>query len=375
MRLVINTSHQRFGGAIQVALSFITECKNFPEHEYHVWIGHGVGKSLIKEDFPTNFYFYDFDFGAINFKKIREIQNTLSVLELKINPEVIISTTGPTYFHSKAPQIIGFNLPLYIYPESPYIQKMSWKAKLKLALKRKVHFHYFKRDATAYVTQTDDVNQRIRKVLHTDQVFTVTNTASNYYKNWKTYPNLLPEKKAKVFRFICISSYYPHKNLELIPRVLEILEQKEITNVEFVVTLKENDFKTNIGQHKQIHNIGPVSPEACPSLYNECDALFLPTLAECFSASYPEAMMMEKPIITTNLGFAKSICGNAALYFKSKDATSAASCIIQLLEDENLHNQLIQEGKEQLNKFDAPKTRARKYLELCELYKISNRLT
>jgi glycosyltransferase involved in cell wall biosynthesis len=141
------------------------------------------------------------------------------------------------------------------------------------------------------------------------------------------------------------------------------------------VTLKENDFKINIGQHKQIHNIGPLSPEACPSLYNECDALFLPTLAECFSASYPEAMMMEKPIITTDLGFAKSICGKAALYFKPKDATSAASCIIQLLEDESLQNGLIQEGREQLNKFDAPKTRAKKYLEWCERYKISKRLS
>jgi glycosyltransferase involved in cell wall biosynthesis len=375
LKVVINTAHQRFGGAIQVALSFIHECINFPENEYYVWVGHEVGKSLNTTLFPDNFHFHFFDFGPIKIPTIRQIQKTLRPLEEEIKPEVIIATSGPSYYNSIAPQIIGFNLPLYIYPESPYIQEMSWKAKLKLALKRKVHFHYFKRDATAYVTQTDDVNQRVRKVLHTDQVFTVTNTASNYYKNWKIYPNLLPEKKAKIFRFICISSYYPHKNLELIPKVIEILAQKEITNVEFVVTLKENDFKTNIGQHKQIYNVGPVSPEACPSLYNECDALFLPTLAECFSASYPEAMMMEKPIITTDLGFAKSICGNAALYFKPKDATSAASCIIQLLEDETLHNQLIQEGREQLNKFDAPKTRARKYLELCERYKISDRLT
>lgn len=375
MRLVINTSHQRFGGAIQVVLSFITECKKFPEHEYHVWIGYGLGKLLIIEDFPSNFYFYEYNFGVINFKKIKEIQKTLSALEQKINPDVIISTTGPTYFHSKSPQIIGFNLPLYIYPESPYIQEMSWKAKLKLAFKRKMHFHYFIRDATAFVTQTNDVNQRVRKVLRTDQVFTVTNTASNSYKNWKIFPNLLPEKKINIYRFICISSYYPHKNLELIPKVLEILAQNEITNVEFVVTLKENDFKRNIGQHKQIHNIGPVSPVACPSLYNECDALFLPTLAECFSASYPEAMMMEKPIVTTDLGFAKSICGKAALYFKPKDALSAAISIIQLLEDENLRKHLVQMGREQLSKFDTPKMRAIKYLALCERYKVSKPLS
>lgn len=370
MKLVINTSHQRFGGAVQVALSFINECKHFPEHEYHVWIGIGLRKSLITEDFPNNFYFYEFDFGPITFKKIKEIQKTLSGLEHKIKPEVIISTTGPTYFHSKAPQIIGFNLPLYIYPESPYIQEMSWKAKLKLALKRKVHFYYFKRDATAFVTQTDDVNQRVRKVLRTNQVFTVSNTASNYYKDWKIYSNLLPERKANTFRFICISSYYPHKNLELIPEILEILTQKGISNIEFILTLNEDDFKNHIGQDDRIHNVGPVPPEACPSLYNECDALFLPTLAECFSASYPEAMMMEKPIITTDLGFARSICKNAALYFSAKDATSAVECIIQLVEDKSLQEHLILEGRKQLAEFDAPKTRAKKYLELCDQYKI-----
>lgn len=366
MKIIINTAHQRFGGAIQVALSFINECKYFSENEYHVWIGHGVSKSIKTDSFPENFQFYHFDFGIINFKKIRLIQNQLSALEHQINPDVLISTSGPTYFHSKAPQIIGFNLPLYIYPESPYIQEMSWKAKLKLALKRKAHFYYFKRDATAFVTQTDDVNQRVRKAFDTDQVFTVTNTASNYYKDWEVYPKRLPEKPEGVFRLICISSYYPHKNLELIPEVLKELKQKGINNIEFVLTLKSDDYKAYIGDHPQIHNVGPIPPEACPSLYDECDALFLPTLAECFSASYPEAMMMNKPIVTTELGFARSICGEAALYFVPKNATSAADQIEKLISNVDLQKDLVVKGKEQLKTFDSPFDRAKSYLTICE---------
>ena len=38
MKIVINTSHQRFGGAIQVALSFINECKRFPEPQFYLWV-------------------------------------------------------------------------------------------------------------------------------------------------------------------------------------------------------------------------------------------------------------------------------------------------------------------------------------------------
>jgi glycosyltransferase involved in cell wall biosynthesis len=212
------------------------------------------------------------------------------------------------------------------------------------------------------------VNQRVRKVLKTNRVYTVTNTASNCYKYWEAYPNKLPEKPEGVFRFICITSYYPHKNLELIPKVLEVLEQKGITNVEFVLTLKDDDFSSKIRNHQMIKNVGPIPPEECPSLYNECDALFLPTLAECFSASYPEAMIMEKPIITTDLGFARSICGKAALYFKPKNVKAAADQIEKLIQDPELKTQLIIKGKEQLKTFDSPQDRARKYLELCKQF-------
>ncbi len=366
MKIVINTAHQRFGGAIQVALSFINECRAFTQYEYHVWIGHGVGQSIQTDDFPDNFHFYHFDFGVINFKKIKAIQNQLSPLEKQINPDVIISTSGPTYFHSQAPQIIGFNLPLYIYPESPFVKDMPVKAKLKLALKKKAHFHYFNRDATAYVTQTDDVNQRVRKALNTKNVHTVTNTASNFYKDWVSYPNKLPQKPKETWRFICISSFYKHKNLELIPKVLDSLHKKGINTVEFILTLKDHDYKTHIGQHDKILNVGPVKPAECPSLYNECDALFLPTLAECFSASYPEAMMMKKPILTTDLGFARSICGSAALYFEPKNPEDAAEQVKKLISSQKLQNELVIKGNEQLNKFDSPQNRARKYLELCE---------
>lgn len=365
MKLVINTAHQRFGGAIQVALSFINECRHFPEHEYHVWVGPGVAKSLQTEDFSTNFTFYYFDFGVIGFKTIAHIQKTLATLEQQIRPDVIIATSGPTYFHSQAPQIIGFNLPLYIYPESPYVKDLSLKAKFKLHLKKALHFYYFKRDASAYVVQTEDVNQRVRKALRTQQVVTVTNTHNGYFLESNNYDLPLPEKQQPLFRLVTLTSYYAHKNLELLPLVARELESLGITTVQFVLTLKPCDFEQHISPHPFIVNIGPIQPEACPSLYRECDALFLPTLAECFSAAYPEAMVMEKPIITTDLGFARSICGEAALYFEPKNAKQAALCIKKLLDTPDMSEFLVKQGKEQLKKFDTAAERAQKYLELC----------
>ena len=367
MKLAINTSHQRFGGAIQVALSFINECRNFPQHEFFIWVGPGVRKSLMEDEFPDNFHFEHFDFGVISFKKTFEINATMQAVEQRIEPDVIIATTGPSYFKSKAPQVIGFNLPLNIYSESPFLQEQSLYWKLRMLLKKKIHYYYFKRDADYYVVQTDDINERVRKALGTDKVKTVTNTASNYYRDWTAYPAKLPEKKVRTFRFVTISSYYGHKNLEIIPKVLHELRKREIDNVEFVLTLKAEDFENHIGVQKGIYNVGSVKPEECPSLYQECDGMFLPTLAECFSASYPESMLMEKPIVTTDLGFARSICGEAALFYEAKNAFAAAQQIERLIKNEKLQKDLAAKGKEQLKTFDSPEERALKYIELMEM--------
>lgn len=366
MKLVINTAHQRFGGAIQVALSFIYECRRFPEHEYYVWVGSGVRKALDESVFPANFYFQYFDFGIITFRKTFVISRSLRRAELEIKPDCIIATSGPSYFHSRAPQVIGYNLPLYIYPESPYLQQLLLKKRLKLFLKRKAHFYFFKRDANAYVVQTEDVNQRVRKALGTTAVHTVTNTASQYYSQKKLTAPKLPNKEPDRFRFLTLSSYYPHKNLEMIPAVLEELHQRGIDTVDFILTLKDEDFQDHIRNHPNIINVGPVPPPEGPGLYAECDGMFLPTLAECFSASYPEAMAMGKPIVTTDLSFARSICDSAALFFEPKNAESAAEEIIRLIRDEALQQRLVHNGALQLNTFDSPQQRAKKYINLCK---------
>jgi len=368
MKILINTAHQRFGGAIQVALSFIYECRNFPEHDYCVWVGPGVGKSLREEDFPANFHFRHFNFGRISLSKTFRINQRLRAEEKKVRPDVVISTSGPTYFHSRAPQVIGFNLPLYIYPESPFVQRLSAYRKVRMALKKQLHYYFFKRDAQAFVVQTDDVNQRVRKALNTDQVFTVTNTHNGFYHDWKAYPPKLPPRQQGDVRLLTLSAWYPHKNLDLIPQVREVLRREGKIEVTFVLTLPEADFDRHFsaaGQKEGIINIGPVKPKECPSLYNECDLMFLPTLAECFSASYPEAMVMERPIITTDLGFARSICGEAALFFPPRNARAAARQIERLAADAALQEELIRKGRERLKAFDTPPQRAEKYLSIC----------
>lgn len=367
MRIVINSSIQRFGGAIQVVLSFVNECKNFPDNDYIIWVGPGLRPLLNEKSFPQNFTFVHFDFGIIDLVKSYSIQRTLRNQEIRDKPDVMYASSGPTYYLSLCPQIIGYNLGQYVYHESPFIRGLSPYRALRRRIKEVLHIRSFLKTGNAYVVQTDDVKTRIERLYGFRNVFVVSNTASAFYRKRPVETTaFLPDKESNEFRFITISSYYGHKNFELIPEVLNSLEAKGITNIKFVLTLPDEQFQRFIGQHPNILNMGPIKPADCPGLYQECDALFLPTLLECFSASYAEAMIMEKPIVTTSMGFAKSICQDAALYFEPKNAESAASAIMELINDQELRKRLVQNGLARVQHFDTPSQRAEKYLRLCE---------
>ena len=367
MRLLINTSALRFGGAVQVALSFIHECRAHDENEYHVALGPGVGAVLDPAEFPGNFHFHHQDFGVMNLRKLPRVQREMSTLEAQVRPDCVVTTSGPSYWRSRAPHLVGFNLPLYIYPESPYLKALPFRAKGRLSARKWLHCRLFRRDADALLVQTDDVNSRVRRLLGTDKVYTVTNNHNGWFDSPSDYPLRLPERKQGAFRLLTVTSYYPHKNLDLIPQVIEALPEALRSRVEFVLTLTEAEYRSRISPRipPQVRLVGPVPPPECPALYRECDAMFLPTLAECFSASYPEAMKMEKPIVTTDLGFARSICEEAALYFPPCDAQAAAGQVQRLIGDTNLRERLRSNGRERLAAFDTPAERAQKILGIC----------
>jgi len=365
---MINTAFQRFGGAVQGVLSLVRECRAFADHQYHVVLGPGVGKHLDRKEFPENFHFCEESFGVMGVRKLPAASKTMAHLERKILPDCVLTTSGPPYWRSRSPHLVGFNLPLYIYPESPYLQSLSLAKRLKIEARKKAHKALFRRQADALIVQTDDANKRVRTWLGTDEVFTVTNTHSSFYLNPPTARRRLPERRPGVFRLLTVTSYYPHKNLEIIPQIIPLLRDQLSSPIEFVLTLTPDEYRARISPSipPEVNLVGAVPPAECPALYAECDALFLPTLAECFSASYAEAMAMEKPIVTTDLGFARSICGPAAVYYAPANAQAAAEAIAQLASSTTSQTRLREAGKLRLQSFDTAVSKATKILSLCE---------
>lgn len=375
MKLIINASTLSASGATQVSTSFIYECLKFPENDYHILTSSTVEQQINKSDFPPHFHFYSIPNHPLYGWKGFESRKLIIKLAEDIQPDVVFSVFGPSWWTPKVPHLQGYAYPYYVYPESPVFQQLSFIQKLKINFFKAIHLKFLDKNGNHYVSETDDVSRRFENLMKkpNKQYYTVTNTVNNFFieykKNKVINKNILPEKKENEFRFLSLCTYHFHKNLNILNDVIPILNKELPHNqIKFIFTISAEDFEMHFKEEakKSIINIGRVPVKDCPQLYEESDALFLPTLLECFSANYPEAMLMERPILTSNLPFATEVCGNAAKYFDPISPRDIVSSIIELVSNKELQAELVKNGKEKLNDFDDSYTRAKKYLDICK---------
>lgn len=367
MKIIINTTNLKTGGALQVAISFIYECINFDENEYFVFLSPSMSKEIQQEKFPSNFKFYTFN-NPSRFILFDKTIKKLDKKEREIIPDVVFSVFGPTYWKPKSRHIMGFANGLYLYDESPYFDSFSFLDRLKFKLKKEYHRFLLRRNADFYVLQTEDMQKRFAKFIGEKE--DIMQVVSGRYDSIFEQPikdlRLLPQKESGEFWFITISAYYPHKRLDLINDLIPLIK-KEGLNIKFVLTISEDVFETKFKSVQEyIINLGSVKLEECPYLYYNSDALFLPTLIESFTASYPEAMIMKKPILTSNYSFAKTVCKNAALYFNPYNINDIMNQIKKIYSDKNLYNRLVEEGFKVVYELPSSKDRANQYLNLCK---------
>ena len=77
----------------------------------------------------------------------------------------------------------------------------------------------------------------------------------------------------------------------------------------------------------------------------------MPTLLESFSIVYLEAMHYRLPILTSDMWFSRSVCGNAAKYFDPFDAQEILSSVEEIFLDESKRSALVEAGVHRLETF------------------------
>lgn len=370
MILLINASTLSGTGVSQVTISFIYECRNFAGNIYHVFLSRSVAKQIDEKDFGANFKFYVIKNHPIYGYKGYRSRHYMISLEKQIKPDCVFSVFGPSWWTPQAPHLMGYAYPHYVYPESPIFKIMSMKERLYRHFQKFIHRYYLRKNGQYYVCETEDVSKRLSRYLHVkpNRIFTVSNSYNHFFSAFKSGNCLLPRKRSKEFRFVSLCSPYLHKNLTILNKVIPLMKfDEDLKNIKFVVTINNDIYHKIFEDDVQdfILNVGVLPPNLCPQLYSECDALFLPTLLECFSANYPEAMFMRKPILTSNLSFSTSVCGDAALYFDPLDEYDIIKKVRIIVTDLIVYETLVDRGIERLKNFLTSSERAKQYLSIC----------
>lgn len=369
MKLLVNTATSIKGGSLQVAQSFLESCRSHPEHSYAVILSAPLAERVNPDDYPDNFTFVTAPYRpATRFWLPGGTSAFHKAFEAEVRPDVVFTTTGPAYFQPDVPHLVAYNLPHYIYPESPFFTQINLYRALRWSIKKRIIRSAYRNEATAIVGQSEDVAERAAAFLGIPNAHTVSNTCAAHFFEPPNGPSPLGGRDPQRFRLLLLSDYYAHKNFELIPHIVTVLDQKGGEDVDFVLTLGDTDYERLVppALRTRIINVGRVPNATAPALYADTDAVFQPSMLECFSANYPEAMAMQRPIITADLGFARSLCKDAAVYFDPLDPYAAALQILRVKQDGALRRSLVEAGAAWLPTFPTADVRAEQYLALCE---------
>lgn len=342
LKVIINASNIKYGGGLQVATSIISSLLLDERNLIiHYVVSHEVYKQLsvlpfdvhkltvVKVDFSNPFSFIKY------FKVMKH-------LECEFKPDVFFSIFGPTYHEPKeAKHLVGFANAWLVQPNTRAYEVFSNKDRFLKRLKNKILGFFLFNKKNHYVTESISIADDFCKYFRTDlsQISVVNNCLSHYFTQeyvFNPFVFLLADSR---FKFVTITHNYPHKNLKVIPLVGKILQSYGFEFV-FVVTLSSSEYDSMSDDFKKYTiNVGPVSIVDCPKLYDSCDALFLPTLIECFSVSYLEAMYKRLPIATSDLAFAREVCPNETYYFDPYDYLSISSALMKLITENSSKNE------------------------------------
>ena len=371
MNIMINASNIRKSGALQVTLSFLEEVKKITRHNYLIAVSEEVERQIDITSFPSNCTVLPLSTGTpLSRGFLRQIKK-LGEAERKFGADCVFSVFAPAYWTPTAKHLVGFASVWAINPDSAFIKSLPLKERIKTSLGNAFRNYFTKRNTIYHVVEEDDVKTRLSRYLGIDKrnIYVVNNTYNHHFDEPSallTATIKFPEKIPGQFSLVTISSNFLHKNLSIIPAVSKELKSKGHNDIYFYLTIKQPEFEVLANGDENIKNLGVVAASDCPYVYSQSDAMLLPTMLECFSASYPEAMVMKKPILTSDLSFARSICGDAAIYFDPFNPADIAEKIIRLKTDKTMYDTLVANGTKKVKSFPTAFERASRYIEICE---------
>ncbi len=269
-------------------------------------------------------------------------------------PDIVFSVFGPTYFTPHAFHLVGFALPLMIYDVEPPLQQPSVSARFKEWLGKRA---FRKADHIVVETETVKVRMIDRLDIEGRKISVIGNSVNPLFV---AEPAPHANSTGGMFSILVPAAHYPHKNLEIIPKVAAALAKSTPDfQFEFLLTLDPDlpawraiaQDATRLGVGHHVKTLGNLTLVTLATHYQNSSVIFLPTIREASTAVYPESFQAKRPLVTSDYDFARDLCGDAALYVPPADPVAIAETLLQLSNNKALAADLVVRGEVRLRDY------------------------
>ncbi len=154
--------------------------------------------------------------------------------------------------------------------------------------------------------------------------------------------------------FLYVGGIKDHKNLISALKAFNLLIRKYSTQKLVVIGVKQDEFDNDqriIDLKDGVIVPGYISDSELPAVYANALCLVFPSLYEGFGLPPLEAMSCGCPVIASNYSSIPEVCGDAALYFDPLNIDEILKTMQKIIEDENIVNQLRENGFKNLKRF------------------------
>jgi SAM-dependent methyltransferase/glycosyltransferase involved in cell wall biosynthesis len=366
MKILVDCLPLNVGGGVQVAIALLV---NLKMREDIAW--QAILPAALKSTLPPNLLS---DPRLIFVQKYSTIDRIwlgrrLLALERTFKPDVVFSVFGPAFFRARAPHVVGFALPNLIYgrdgplvSRNPFLFLADWLRCLSF------------RRADHLLVETKTVRRRLTHLLKIDpgRISVIGNSLN---------PVLIQHAgdqpaRTDLFCILVPSAYYLHKNLEIVPAVAAAMQRLD-GNLAFELQLTlpassrhwQNIKRVaeRLGVADKVITLGTLPLDALAKAYQAAAVVLLPSLREASTAVYPESFLFRRPLVTSDMDFARELCGDAALFVPPLDAEKIAPSLVELIRSPDLRARLTSSGDAQLQRtYPRPEEKFRMQLELLD---------
>jgi glycosyltransferase involved in cell wall biosynthesis len=221
--------------------------------------------------------------------------------------------------------------------------------------------------ASLLITETDVLANALRESLPvTPDIMVVPNAINSIFSTparWKPVPRLAARDSD--YSICYVARAYDHKNHRVLPEVASLLRQKFGLNVDFIVTLKDEEWARLASRDSQV-NVGPLTIEQVPTLLAACDASIFPSLMETFSVTPLETFAMRRPLFASNRSFVRDSCADAPMYFDPRSPSDIADTLGNALTAPEMMMKHVERGLEVLAEHLTPRRRAIRYMQILQ---------